>query len=198
MKISEYLQRKHNRENPSGILQIEAYIFNIPYPTTSGWFKQYGNKNITVDSAILLINYFSKQAGITKKIKHSIKILNEVLTPELNVKTSRPLLVKKPILSKQSTKLTVNKFINNSSIDPTLDSFLFSFEWKAIRKMALNLHGSKCQCCGASPKTGSIINVDHIKSRKFYPELALDINNLQVLCSDCNHGKGNWDMTDHR
>lgn len=99
---------------------------------------------------------------------------------------------------KQPTQNSVKTFISKSSIDPTLDSFLNTFEWKAIRKMALNLHGSKCQCCGISVKDGAVMNVDHIKPRKFYPKLALDIDNLQVLCSDCNQGKGNWDMTDSR
>ena len=42
------------------------------------------------------------------------------------------------------------------------------------------------------------MNVDHIKPRKLFPNLALDSSNLQVLCEVCNHGKGNWDMTDWR
>ena len=42
------------------------------------------------------------------------------------------------------------------------------------------------------------MHVDHIKPRKLYPALALDVNNLQILCEVCNHGKGNWDMTDWR
>ena len=80
----------------------------------------------------------------------------------------------------------------------TKDSFLFSYEWRKLRMQALKKHGAKCQCCGASPATGAVMNVDHIKPRKTHPELALDINNLQVLCHECNHGKGNWDMTDWR
>jgi 5-methylcytosine-specific restriction endonuclease McrA len=64
--------------------------------------------------------------------------------------------------------------------------------------LALKKHGARCQCCGASPATGAVINVDHIKPRKLFPELALDVENLQILCSECNHGKGNWDMTDWR
>jgi 5-methylcytosine-specific restriction endonuclease McrA len=43
-----------------------------------------------------------------------------------------------------------------------------------------------------------VINVDHIKPRRKYPELALTESNLQVLCGTCNHGKGSWDETDWR
>lgn len=57
---------------------------------------------------------------------------------------------------------------------------------------------SCCQSCGATPESGAVMNVDHIKPRKIYPELALTESNLQVLCHECNHGKGNWDMTDFR
>lgn len=59
-------------------------------------------------------------------------------------------------------------------------------------------YGPRCQCCGATPATGAVMNVDHIKPRKIFPELALDPDNLQILCDECNHGKGNWDMTDWR
>lgn len=76
--------------------------------------------------------------------------------------------------------------------------FLQSFEWRKLRMEALKLNGARCQCCGASPANGAVMNVDHIKPRKTHPELALEITNLQVLCEDCNHGKGNWDSTDWR
>jgi 5-methylcytosine-specific restriction endonuclease McrA len=41
-------------------------------------------------------------------------------------------------------------------------------------------------------------HVDHIKPRKTHPHLALDFDNLQILCEDDNHGKANWDSTDWR
>jgi len=78
------------------------------------------------------------------------------------------------------------------------DEFLQSYEWRRVRMEVLKRDGRKCACCGASPETGAVMNVDHIKPRKTHPELALDKNNLQVLCGDCNHGKGNWDSTDWR
>lgn len=42
------------------------------------------------------------------------------------------------------------------------------------------------------------IVVDHIKPASRFPDLALDLENLQVLCNDCNMGKSNDDYTDFR
>lgn len=83
-------------------------------------------------------------------------------------------------------------------VDVKTDAFLSTYEWRKVRMMALKKYGAICQCCGASPRTGAVMNVDHIKPRKLFPHLALDLDNLQVLCHECNHGKGNWDMTDWR
>ena len=82
--------------------------------------------------------------------------------------------------------------------DANSNDFLQSKAWKRLRLQALNKHGRKCQCCGASPSTGAVLNVDHVLPRRLFPQLALRIDNLQVLCGDCNEGKGNWDMTDAR
>ena len=76
--------------------------------------------------------------------------------------------------------------------------FLNTPAWRKIRMAALVKYGARCQCCGASRKDGIKINVDHIKPRKTHPELALEFDNLQVLCEPCNHGKGNLDTTDWR
>lgn len=78
------------------------------------------------------------------------------------------------------------------------DAFLGTYEWRKVRMQALKKYGPKCMCCGATPNDGAVMNVDHIKPRKLFPQLALDVDNLQILCHDCNHGKGNWDMTDWR
>ena len=78
------------------------------------------------------------------------------------------------------------------------NAFLLSYEWRRLRMQALTKYGPVCQCCGADRSDGLKMHVDHIKPRKLYPQLALDITNLQILCEVCNHGKGNWDMTDWR
>lgn len=82
--------------------------------------------------------------------------------------------------------------------DISSNDFLQTYEWRKVRMQALKKYGARCQCCGATPADGVKMNVDHIKPRKLYPNLALSLDNLQVLCEECNHGKGNWDMTDWR
>lgn len=79
------------------------------------------------------------------------------------------------------------------------DDFLSSYAWRNARYEAIKKNNGRCECCGASPKENNIVlHVDHIKSRRLFPELALDPSNFQVLCEDCNHGKGFLDQTDWR
>ncbi len=76
--------------------------------------------------------------------------------------------------------------------------FYSSREWRKLRYEALVKHGNSCMVCGASPMDGIVIHVDHIKPRSLHPELALKLDNLQILCKDCNLGKSNIDDTDWR
>lgn len=78
------------------------------------------------------------------------------------------------------------------------DLFFSSTEWKQLRYIALKNASGCCQCCGQPASMTVHLHVDHIKPRSRYPELELDINNLQVLCPDCNLGKAAWDDTDWR
>jgi 5-methylcytosine-specific restriction endonuclease McrA len=77
-------------------------------------------------------------------------------------------------------------------------SFYSTIEWKRVRYDALKRSAGRCECCGMSPADGIVLNVDHIKPLHRYPELALELSNLQVLCSSCNWGKGGRDTTDWR
>lgn len=82
-------------------------------------------------------------------------------------------------------------------------------DWYASRPYAYSKQGGSrvtitrfdtpVQCCGRTPQIHRVVlHVDHVKPRHFFPELALEITNLQVLCEDCNKGKGAWDQTDWR
>lgn len=76
--------------------------------------------------------------------------------------------------------------------------FYYTDEWRNVRYVALQKAAGRCQCCGRRPTKDSPLHVDHIKPRSKFPDLALDPENLQVLCKPCNLGKGNRDQTDWR
>ncbi|MDX1558997.1 MAG: HNH endonuclease [Marinobacter sp.] len=80
----------------------------------------------------------------------------------------------------------------------TRRDFYFSDTWRSLRYQAFLTYGRKCLCCGATPETGAVLHVDHIKPRSTHPELSMDLDNLQILCADCNLGKSNVDDTDFR
>ncbi len=71
--------------------------------------------------------------------------------------------------------------------------------WRQLRYRVLTKYGKICMVCGRTPEDdGVTMHVDHIKPRSKHPELELAEDNLQVLCEDCNMGKGAWDETDWR
>ena len=72
--------------------------------------------------------------------------------------------------------------------------FYKSGKFKDASKLIIDEFGEKCMCCNNINKN----KVVHIKSRRKYPELELELSNLQILCEPCNVGKGNWDETDWR
>ena len=76
--------------------------------------------------------------------------------------------------------------------------FYSSPEWKYIRYHTIKRLGQNCQCCGTGVNNGVPIHVDHILPRSIYPEHALNISNMQILCADCNLAKSNIDTTDWR
>jgi 5-methylcytosine-specific restriction endonuclease McrA len=84
------------------------------------------------------------------------------------------------------------------AVRKTRDGGMYTEAESKLRYDAIKKSMGKCEACGASPKSGAVLNVDHIKSIRNAPHLIRDPGNLQVLCSDCNWGKGNRDSTDWR
>lgn len=76
--------------------------------------------------------------------------------------------------------------------------FYLSKDWRYVRYEALKRSRGVCELCGTAPTPGKPLHVDHIKPRSKYPELEFEISNLQILCDDCNLGKGNRDEIDWR
>lgn len=70
-------------------------------------------------------------------------------------------------------------------------TFYTSDAWIRLRYDVLQRSNGHCSLCGRGPLADGVkLHVDHIKPRSRYPELELDPKNLQVLCRDCNMGKG--------
>lgn len=76
--------------------------------------------------------------------------------------------------------------------------FLRSMHWAKLRYEALKENNGRCNLCGRSQHDGIVLHVDHIKPRQKFPQLALSLSNLQVLCDQCNFGKLALDDTDWR
>lgn len=169
---------------------FEADCFGIPYPLKSGWLFIHGDAEITQYMREKL------ERKITAKLKKPRKKHNArpcYLQNSLDIlkEKSGPVTIFKPLPTHKAPSQQKN-------IDPNSPEFLMSYAWRTLRMKALKLYGAVCACCGDNPANGAVMNVDHIKPRKHFPQLALDITNLQVLCSACNQGKCNWDDTDWR
>lgn len=84
------------------------------------------------------------------------------------------------------------------------EAFYRSWDWRTLRMEVLQKYGRTCMCCGARPTDKDMagkpvrIVVDHIYPLSTHWELRLVRSNLQVLCDECNQGKGSWDKTDYR
>lgn len=120
------------------------------------------------------LEHFSETSGPefkTKTLKNTSRLKLEVIKPSKMPAKAKKLAAKSKV------------------------GFYWSDAWRDLRYRVLVRYGRKCMACGVM---GSPAHVDHIKPRSKYPELALEFNNLQVLCEACNMGKRAWDETDWR
>jgi 5-methylcytosine-specific restriction endonuclease McrA len=67
------------------------------------------------------------------------------------------------------------------------DPFYLTPEWHATRVRVLRRDGYTCTSCGASVRGKGLSRVDHIRTRKDAPHLAMDPNNLRTLCAACDN-----------
>jgi 5-methylcytosine-specific restriction endonuclease McrA len=70
--------------------------------------------------------------------------------------------------------------------------------WNRLRYDVHEDNDGLCEVCGHDGRNRGGLNVDHKRNRRDYPQLALLWSNLQILCGDCNKGKGNRYNTDWR
>jgi hypothetical protein len=77
---------------------------------------------------------------------------------------------------------------NRGNIATNGKAFYQSKEWKALRLKVFSRYGTNHECFTPGC-TSRGTHVDHIKPRSKYPHLALNIDNMQLLCPDCNRLK---------
>lgn len=177
VNVKEYLSRKYKVDTPTTMTKIEARAFGIPYPLRNGWLKEFGGREVWLKTLKILA------CDLDKRLKKQER---------RNKKNAKHTKSGLDLARRAAAKIDLQ--VQNV----TSDAFLESYEWRRVRMEALKKYGPRCQCCGATPADGLKMHVDHIKPRRLFPHLALDVTNLQILCAECNHGKGNWDMTDWR
>ena len=138
------------------------------------------------DKEDALISWFyTKRIVVIKSAKSDLRhvVVNKVVNADVKLMKSAARNVSKQNKSKRKV---------------SSKSFYQSKAWKELRALAFSVYGNKCQCCGASPETGAVLHVDHIKPRSLYPRLELALKNLQILCAECIIGKLNLNDRDYR
>lgn len=213
MNIREYIHGKYRSANTNfyALSNREALALDIPLPMKTGWLSIHGHRQITLDQARALIAVHLRQCqrpSERKKVfaQNAINALEGIFGPMRDVepagkmtRSAEKRAVRQARKPRQALPPPPPRYGDvPDSLNVTSDAFLQSYEWRRVRMAVLKRDGARCACCGATPGSGTKMHVDHIKPRRVFPELALHMDNLQVLCHECNHGKGNWDMTDWR
>lgn len=198
MTLEEYIAQY--RRGSAALTLAEAKIAGIDYPPPSGWFKK--NRLKEVDGDAMYAAMRTRKAEVKarkdtnialfgvvpkepKKVRKAKRVVAKAMkTLGLTFADASPLPAVRASPRPQPSTPDWAAYVNSAE-------FLRSFEWRQVRLRALQKYGRVCVCCGATPGSGVVLNVDHVKPRRRFPDLALDIGNLQVLCEECNHGKGN-------
>lgn len=174
-----------NKSVTGGWNNAQLSALGLEWPPKRGWF----DRIIAGDFTQHQIDEFVR-LGQHRPSKKERKALRAIAKAQENDGKTLPWAPKREKVPYRSTFVAKQKAATSAD-------FLKSYEWRRLRMVAIQRYGPRCMCCGADASQ-TRIHVDHIKPRKLFPQLALDIDNLQILCEACNHGKGNWDTTDWR
>ena len=167
----------------------------LPIPKIEDFYSKNKEENIYVKEH----DFVNFHESIKEPLKVSRKIKSTLPCPTKEYHNG---IVDKYKQTKSKKLIKPTGYKQNSKKSEIIDieNFYETWAWKDIRYQAIKKHGRRCMNCGQSPSKDNkvVIHVDHIKPVRKYPELALSIDNLQILCEDCNQGKGFWDETDFR
>ena len=154
------------RTSKGGFSRASIESLGLTWPPKSGWIQ--------------------RLTGLTKReLRTHRKKFRAINGNPCRKKKSRA--KRKPSV-KRTTKSNV-AWLPRDEWEKQTARFYSGRQWKELRYDALRNTGGCCCCCGARASDGAQLHVDHIKPRSKYPELQYDLDNLQILCRDCNMGK---------
>lgn len=77
-------------------------------------------------------------------------------------------------------------------------AFYATLAWKELSYRTRTRYPPRCMLCLKPGSETNPLVCDHIKPLRFNWELRLDPNNMQILCNNCNIGKGSHCDADYR
>ena len=116
-------------------------------------------------------------------------ILNNILENKRKIR-EEALMPAEP--SKQEKHEFYRTITGEEWLSDNKSSFYHSEAWQELRKQVFQKYPYICGRCGNK----NHLEVDHVKPRSKYPDLELELGNLQILCRDCNLLKGTQDSTE--
>lgn len=171
---------------------LVSNIYNLPSKKKKKKGKRSKKKpRHAEENREFLLNFFGlHKYSPNSAICHSICIKFDLEMPDQKSKYNK-------FIRKACSRLKNERRVEReyTSRFPTSQAFYNSQSWRDIRYIALKNSNGCCDLCGARATHGIQLHVDHIKPRSKYPQFELDLDNLQVLCGDCNFGKSNIDET---
>lgn len=198
MRVTREWLMQHRSER-GGWNFSQLALLGETWPPAKGWIERAIDREIADDRAALFVEYSKRRPNKAERqdVKRMVGLLPAKAVDE-PIKWDH-----NPEIRALLEHVRRNRTLRGSPCpkydgDVKGEKFLLSYQWRRLRMAALLKHGARCQCCGSTASDGVRMHVDHIQPRSKRPDLALDIDNLQVLCEVCNHGKGNWDATDWR
>lgn len=174
-----------------GFTRRTLAVWGVPWPPMNGWRKALLQHGVPL---------FEIDMSSKNKMKRSSDAALACLKSNLG---NRP-PVKKDMQAASLLPNSLSDYVGAAVPSAVKKEFYRSWEWRTLRMEVLKERGRRCECCGSSPTDVDMagkpvkICVDHIKSLSKHWHLRLEKTNLQILCDECNQGKGAWDETDWR
>lgn len=137
------------------------------------------------DYAQTVIDSMSKMPHATPEAYAAMMVKHSIISRKKQKANSPPMT-----MNQQQSEI-INDYVMRKEVQKfSSRNFYRSREWRELRMLILSAN-RVCKLCGSGPEQGKVMHVDHIKPRSLWPELSLEISNLQLLYSDCNLGKSN-------